>query len=614
MLEKIKNGKDVKKLKLQEKKLLAEDIRKFLIENVSKTGGHFASNLGVVELTISLFSCFDFDKDKIIFDVGHQSYVYKILTGRKDRFNTLRKYKGLRGFPYLSESPYDFFETGHSSTSISACLGMARARDLKKENHHVIAVIGDGSISNGMSLEAINDLGFNKTRMILVLNDNGMSISSNVGGLSSYFSRISINEKYLKVKNKVKHSLDNTPVGPTLYKVLSRAKDGMRGFLVPSKYFEDMGLTYVGPIDGHDIALMMKVFERAKKIKNPVIIHVVTKKGKGYQKAEENPTLYHMVSSFDPSVGVVPSSKETYSSYFGKVMMDIASFDERVVLITAAMCGGVGLEEYARKFKERYFDVGISEEHAVTLASGLAASAMKPVFAVYSTFLQRGFDQIIHDVCMQRHPVIFAIDRAGLVGSDGETHQGIFDLSYLSMIPNLVVVAPKCVMELKPIFEWAVKQDFPIAVRYPKGTNKIEMKQISKIRLGKWEILRHAKKNKVAVIATGRMVEQVLLLLQENKLDIMLINACFIKPVDTSLLKELVQNKYNVLTIEDNLLHGGLGNSVLCTLNDLGFRGKIKRMGFNDTFVEQGSVDELFLQEGLDTESIYREIKKLSRN
>ncbi len=448
ILDKVNNPKDLNHLTIKEKKILATDIREFLIEKVSANGGHLASNLGVVELTIALLSSFDFDEDKVIFDVGHQSYVYKILTGRKKEFDRLRKYKGLRGFPYRKESKYDFFETGHSSTSISAALGMARARDIKKETYNVISVIGDGSISNGMSLEAINDLGYNKTKMIIILNDNGMSISNNVGGISSYLSRISINEKYLKLKNKVKHCLDDTKVGNVSFKILSRIKDGIRTFLVPSQYFEAMGLTYIGPIDGHDISLMTKVFRRAKNINNPIIIHVVTKKGYGYQPAILNPDIYHAVPPFDPKKGVVKDKKETYSSFFGKAMVKLASQNEKLVAITAAMKDGVGLLEFFQKYPNRSFDVGIAEEHAVTFASGLASGGLIPVLAIYSTFLQRGFDQIIHDVCMQKLHVIFAIDRAGIVGNDGETHQGIFDLSYLSLIPNLVIISPKTIKEL----------------------------------------------------------------------------------------------------------------------------------------------------------------------
>ena len=472
MLDKIKTPEDIKKLSLKEKKELAKEIREFLVDKVSQNGGHLASNLGVVELTIALLSSFDLEEDKIIFDVGHQSYVYKILTGRKDEFDKLRKYKGLRGFPYRKESKYDVFETGHSSTSISAALGMARARDIKKKDFNVVAFIGDGSISSGMSLEAINDLGFNKTKMIILLNDNGMSISTNVGGISSYLSRISINERYLKIKNKVKHCLDDTKIGNVSAKMLSKIKDGLRTILVPSQYFESMGLTYIGPIDGHDISLVTKVLKKAKKSNKPVIIHTVTKKGTGYKPALENPDIYHAVSSFDKEKGVIPSDKKTYSSEFGKALEELAENNEKIVAITAAMKDGVGLLNFFKKYPKRSFDVGISEEHAVTFAAGLANEGMVPVFAVYSTFLQRGFDQIIHDVCMQELPVIFAIDRAGLVGNDGETHQGIFDLSYLSLIPNLVVVAPKCIDEIKPLLKWATYQKFPIAIRYPRGNDE----------------------------------------------------------------------------------------------------------------------------------------------
>ena len=506
ILERVNNPNDIKILNLKEKKILAEELREFIVDTVSKTGGHLASNLGVVELTIALLSCFDFDEDKIIFDVGHQSYVYKILTGRKQNFNKLRQYKGLRGFPYRKESKYDFFETGHSSTSISAGLGIARARDLKKKNYNVISFIGDGSISSGESLEAINDLGFNKTKMIIILNDNGMSISSNVGGISSYLSRISINTKYLKVKNKVKHSLDGTKLGSFPLKCMSRIKDGFRTFLVPSKYFETMGLTYIGPIDGHDMKLLIKVMNQAKKSDKPVIIHAVTKKGLGYLPAMENPDLYHAVGTFDKEKGVETTKKETYSDVFGKTMVKLGEKNDKLVAITAAMKDGVGLTEFFEKYPERSFDVGICEEHATTFAGGLASEGMIPVFAVYSTFLQRGFDQIIHDVCMQKLHVVFAIDRAGLVGNDGETHQGIFDLSYLSLIPNLVVLSPKSMNDLPKLLEWAISFDKPVAIRYPRGRDEIELPEIKKVEYGKWEIL--SRGEKVAIIATGKMVQK----------------------------------------------------------------------------------------------------------
>ena len=608
-LDKINNINDIKGLNISEKKELANEIREFLIEKVSKNGGHLASNLGIVELTISLCSVFNFEYDKIVFDVGHQSYVYKILTGRKDRFDTLRKYKGLRGFPYKKESPYDYFETGHSSTAISASVGMARARDINKEEYNIVSVVGDGAISSGMSLEAINDVGFNKTKMIIILNDNGMSISSNVGGISSYLSKLSLNEKYIKIKNALKYSLDDTPFGDFSFKMLSRMKDGIRKTLVPSKYFEDMGLTYIGPIDGHNINELEKVLRRAKKINEPVIIHVVTKKGKGYKLAENTPEKYHGVSPFDIEEGVKSSGKESYSSAFGKAITKLASKDKSIVAITAAMQDGVGLQEFAKKYPDRYFDVGISEEHAVTLAAGMSVSNVKPIFAVYSTFLQRGFDQIVHDVCMQNSPMIFAIDRAGLVGSDGETHQGILDLSYLSIIPNMTIISPKCISELETLLEWSTKQTFPIAIRYPRGGDYISMKPLKKIELGKWEYITKGKN--LTIIATGKMVQKAYQIINDNNLDITLVNATFIKPLDKEVLRKIIKNKDNVLTLEDNLINGGLGHNILLTLNELNFNKKIKILGFNNKFVEQGSIEELYTQEHLDNESILKEINKL---
>ena len=608
-LDKINNINDIKGLNISEKKELANEIREFLIEKVSKNGGHLASNLGIVELTISLCSVFNFEYDKIVFDVGHQSYVYKILTGRKDRFDTLRKYKGLRGFPYKKESPYDYFETGHSSTAISASVGMARARDINKEEYNIVSVVGDGALSSGMSLEAINDVGFNKTKMIIILNDNGMSISSNVGGISSYLSKLSLNEKYIKIKNALKYSLDDTPFGDFSFKMLSRMKDGIRKTLVPSKYFEDMGLTYIGPIDGHNINEIEKVLRRAKKINEPVIIHVVTKKGKGYKLAENTPEKYHGVSPFDIEEGVKSSGKESYSSAFGKAITKLASKDKSIVAITAAMQDGVGLQEFAKKYPDRYFDVGISEEHAVTLAAGMSVSNVKPIFAVYSTFLQRGFDQIVHDVCMQNSPMIFAIDRAGLVGSDGETHQGILDLSYLSIIPNMTIISPKCISELETLLEWSTKQTFPIAIRYPRGGDYINMKPLKKIELGKWEYITKGKN--LTIIATGKMVQKAYQIINDNNLDITLVNATFIKPLDKEVLRKIIKNKDNVLTLEDNLINGGLGHNILLTLNELNFNKKIKILGFNNKFVEQGSIEELYTQEHLDNESILKEINKL---
>ena len=611
ILDKINSPSDVKKLSVKEKKELAQEIREFLIDKVSVTGGHLASNLGIVELTIALFASFDFDTDKIIFDVGHQSYVYKILTGRKDKFDTLRKYKGLRGFPYTKESKYDFFETGHSGTSISACLGIARARDLKNEDFNVVSVIGDGSISNGISLEALNDLGYNKTKMIIILNDNGMSISSNVGGISSYLSRISIDTRYQKFKTKVAHSLDDTKVGAVTSKILLRLKDGMRSILVPSKYFEDMGLTYIGPLDGHDISLMTRVFRQAQKSNDPVIIHVVTKKGMGYQYAMDNPDIYHAVGPFDKTKGVVLSNKESYSSSFGKAMLEIAKEDERVVAITAAMRDGVGLTDFFEQYPLRSFDVGIEEEHAVTFSAGLALQKVIPILAVYSTFLQRGFDGIIHDVCMQKLHVIFAIDRAGLVGSDGETHQGTFDLAYLSLIPNIIIMAPKTTQEMEPILRFAIKQKCAVAIRYPRGGDTLELTPIKKITLGSWEVIDEGKD--VAIIATGTMVQRVVLAKEKYNLQVTIINAIFIKPLDEKMLKNLIKNEYNILTIEDGVLSGGLGSHIQNKLNELGFKGDIISMGFDDKFIEQGKVEELYCAEGLSLEDIRDNVNKLKK-
>ena len=610
-LEKIEKPSDVQKLKLKEKKILADEIREFLIDKVSKTGGHLASNLGVVEITIALLSCLDLDNDKVIFDVGHQSYVYKMLTGRKDEFDKLRKYKGLRGFPYRKESKYDFFDTGHSSTSISAALGMARARDIKKEDYNIVSVIGDGSISSGESLEAINDLGFNKTKMIIILNDNGMSISSNVGGISSYLSRISINTRYLKIKNKVKHSLDGTKFGSGPAKYLSRIKDGLRTFLVPSKYFETMGLTYIGPVDGHDIKLLTKVINQAKKLEKPIIIHAVTKKGNGYEHAMKNPDKYHGVSAFDKEKGVVNTEKVTYSTVFGKTMVEIAEKNDKLVAITAAMKDGVQLSEFFEKYPERSFDVGICEEHATTFSAGLSSEGMIPVFAVYSTFLQRGFDQLLHDVCMQNLPTVFALDRAGLVGSDGETHQGIFDLSYLSLMPNMVITSPKTMKDLPKLLKWAVKSKMVVAIRYPRGGDYIDLKEIKKVELGKWEELNDGEK--IAIIATGKMVQKAYLANKEYKLNAKIINATFIKPLDEDILNELIKKKYNILTIEDNVLNGGLGSLISFYLLQHGFKGRIKSMGFDDKFIEQGTIEELYNQEGLTIEKIKDNVESLKK-
>ncbi|NLZ33610.1 MAG: 1-deoxy-D-xylulose-5-phosphate synthase [Clostridiales bacterium] len=610
ILDKIITPEEVKKLNNVELEVLAEEIREFLIETVSKTGGHLASNLGVVELTISLFNSFDLEKDKIVWDVGHQCYVHKILTGRKDKFDKLRQYNGLSGFPKRSESKYDTFDTGHSSTSISAALGMARGRDIKKENNNIIAVIGDGALTGGMALEGLNDVGFNKTKLIVVLNDNQMSISHNVGGLSNHLNSLRVEPKYNKFKSTVNATLKSNKTGEKIANYISKFKGSIKQFVVPSMLFEDMGLKYIGPIDGHDINMMSKVFNKAKEIDEPVIIHVVTSKGKGYDLAERNPKKYHGVSPFDLESGeALGKSKRNYSKVFGEAISELANEDDKIVAITAAMPDGTGLTDFAKRFPKRFFDVGIAEAHATTFAAGLACSGMKPVFAVYSTFLQRGFDQLVHDVCIQNMPVTFAIDRAGIVGEDGETHQGIFDLSYLSMMPNMTILAPKHLDELKLMLKWALDFNGPVAIRYPKGGDlNTPLKPIQKVKLGQWEEIEDGKG--IAIIALGKMVQHSILakeILKEHNINPKILSATFAKPLDETMLKKLVLQGYDIVTIEDNIINGGFGSYVLMKLNEMGFNKKIKLLGFNN-FVPQGSLDILYKKNQLDPEGIAKQI------
>lgn len=615
ILESMKFPKDIKSLSNDQMEQLGEEIRKFLIESVSKTGGHLASNLGIVELTLSIFKSFDIEKDKIIYDVGHQSYVHKILTGRKDKFDMLRQKDGISGFPKRHESEYDFFDTGHSSTSISAALGMARARDIKGEDYSVIAVIGDGALTGGMSFEALNDVGFKKTKLIIILNDNQMSISKNVGGLSKYLNNIRMEPKYNEIKNSINLRLKKSKYGKELIEPLSKIKDSIKQLVVPSMLFEDMGIKYVGPIDGHNMLKMNEVLTKAKAIDGPVIIHVVTKKGKGYEFAENSPQTYHGVSPFDCIYGV--QEKETpsynYSNEFGRVITDLAREDENIVAVTAAMPDGTGLKEFSKNFPKRFFDVGIAEEHAVTLCAGMACGGLKPVFAVYSTFLQRAFDQVLHDVCIQNLPVVFAIDRAGIVGADGETHQGILDLSFLSIIPNMTIIAPKCLSEMEVLLRYAINFNGPIAIRYPRGNDIVKnIKPVSKIKYGKWEIINSGEK--VAIIGTGKMIQYIIKAnekLQKENINCTIVNAIFIKPLDKELIKELVNNNYKIITVEDNMHAGGLGSMILDELNNLNYKEKIKILAYEDKFVNQGNVDELYAENGLNDEYIIKEVKKL---
>ena len=606
--------RDIKKLSNKDTEILSNELREFLIESVSKTGGHLSSNLGVVDLTLSLFKAFDFEKDKIVWDVGHQSYVYKILTGRKEGFKTLRQFNGMSGFPKRNESRYDYFDTGHSSTSISAALGIARARDIKKENYHVIAVIGDGALTGGMALEAINDVGFRRTKMTIVLNDNQMSISPNVGGLSKYLNMLRMAPRYNKLKNEIHDSLNQSNIGKNIADKISKVKDSIKQLVVPSMLFENMGLKYIGPIDGHDIAAMTEVFKVAKEFDGPVIIHTITQKGKGYALAEKSPCKYHGVSPFDLESGEAKNSpKNSYSKAFGQSLIKLAREDKRITAITAAMPDGTGLNSFSKEFKDRFFDVGIAEQHAVTLAAGMASNGLKPVFAVYSTFLQRGFDQIIHDVCIQDLPVVFAVDRAGIVGEDGETHQGIMDISYLSLIPNMTIVAPKCIAEVEILLRWAFERNSPVAIRYPRGGDIIDnICPISEVKYGKWEIVN--KGSKTCIIATGKMVQHAVYakeILYEQGINPTIVNATFIKPIDKELIKDIADKGYNIMTIEDNILKGGLGSSVRDYLLEIGYKGKIKSLGYDDEFIPQGKVDVLYKEYKLDCESIRKSILEL---
>ena len=614
LLDKLSFPEDLKKLNEDDYKVLSDEIREFLIDSVSKTGGHLASNLGVVELTLSLFKAFNFDKDKIVWDVGHQSYVYKVLTGRKEGFKKLRQFDGMSGFPKRNESKYDHFDTGHSSTSISAALGIARARDLRKENYNVISVIGDGALTGGMALEALNDVGFRKTNLIIVLNDNQMSISTNVGGLSRYLNKLRIEPKYNKLKTDIQASLNQSDLGKNIAGKLSKVKDSIKQLVVPSMFFENMGVKYIGPIDGHDINAMTDVFIKAREINEPVIIHILTQKGRGYALAEESPDKYHGVGPFDLESGESNvSPKNSYSKAFGKALINLGEKDEKIVAITAAMPEGTGLNCFSKKFKDRFFDVGIAEEHAVTLAAGMASNGLKPVFAVYSTFLQRAFDQVLHDVCIQNLPVVFAIDRAGIVGEDGETHQGINDISYLSMIPNIHIVAPKCLEEVDILLKWALDKNSPVAIRYPRGGNIINtLSPITKVEEGKWEVIN--KGSKVCIISTGKMVQHTMLardILYEKGLNPLIINATFIKPIDKKLLENIKEEGYNILTIEDNILKGGLGSAIKDYLSEIGYKGTIRSLGYDDQFISQGDVETLYKAHKLDCDSISKAVIEL---
>ncbi|ABW19150.1 1-deoxy-D-xylulose-5-phosphate synthase [Alkaliphilus oremlandii] len=615
-LMEINSIEDFKKLNSNEIKVLAEEIRHFLIESVSKTGGHLASNLGVVELTLALHQAFNSPEDKIIWDVGHQAYVHKILTGRRDQFSTLRQYKGLSGFPKRYESEHDQFDTGHSSTSISAAMGLATARDLNKDKYKVIAVIGDGAMTGGMAFEALNHIGQSQKDIIVILNDNEMSISPNVGGLSNYLNKIRTAPIYSKVKDDVEYLISNIPaIGKSVMKTAEKAKDSIKYFFVPGVLFEELGFTYIGPVDGHNYHSLYDVMNRTKNIKGPVLLHVMTTKGKGYTLAEKHPDKYHGVNSFHIETGEPISCNEnlSYSEIAGKTLVECAAEDEKIVAITAAMPSGTGLNNFAKKHPERFFDVGIAEQHAATFAAGLAANGFKPFFAVYSTFFQRAYDQVIHDACIQDLPVTYLIDRAGLVGNDGETHHGSLDISFLSCIPNLTFMAPKDGIELSEMVRFAAKHNGPVAIRYPRGHSNMDSQEnFSPLALGKGEITYHSG-NDVLILALGtfnKMGLEICKDLEENNIFSTLMNPRFIKPMDEELIVEMVQKHKIIYTIEDNSKIGGFGTLVQVLLNDNQILKPVKVCALPDRFIEHGNVEDLYEELGLTKKQIVDQIKK----
>ncbi len=612
-LEKINQVNDIKKLEKYEWNLLAEEIRQFLIEKISVNGGHLASNLGVVELTMAMHLAFDFPRDKVVWDVGHQAYTHKLLTGRKEGFDGLRKYGGMSGFPKRKESDCDCFDTGHSSTSISAGIGLVRARELQGGGETVISVIGDGALTGGMAYEALNNASQLKSNFIIVLNDNQMSIAENVGGMSQYLNGLRTAEAYTGFKEGLQNTLERIPVyGEGLVRQLKKTKNGLKQLVIPGMLFENMGITYLGPVDGHNIEQIIRTFHDAKRIRHAVLIHVKTQKGKGYAPAERHPARFHGAEPFEIATGL-PSHKRTKANYtdiFSTVMRKMGDRDEKVVAITAAMPDGTGLKRFRNMFPDRFFDVGIAEQHAVTFAAGLAAGGLKPVVAVYSSFLQRAYDQILHDVCIQNLHVVFAIDRAGLVGSDGETHQGIFDLSYLSSIPNMTIMAPKNKLELSDMLKYAVNFDGPIALRYPRGEAYDGLKEFRPVvSYGKSEII--YEEADIALLAVGSMVktgEQVRELLKEAGYNCTLVNGRFVKPVDEECLELLTNTHRLFVTMEENVRSGGFGEKVQDYVSDRRLPVQVLNVSIPDEYVEHGNVSLLYQEVGLDPQTIVKRV------
>lgn len=612
-LERINEPNDIQKLNIDELEVLAEEIRSFLVEKVSKTGGHLASNLGVVELTIAMHMNYNLPKDKIIWDVGHQSYTHKLLTGRRSGFDELRKYGGMSGFPKRKESACDAFDTGHSSTSISAGLGYVCARDIQNEDYQVVSVIGDGSLTGGMAYEALNNAANLKSNFVIVLNDNKMSISKNVGGMSKYLDTLRTAPAYSDLKNAVEVAISSIPLkGDAMVERIKKTKSSIKQLFVPGMFFEDMGIKYLGPVDGHDIRALIRAFKDAKRVNGPVLLHVLTTKGKGYVPAEDDPSKFHGTGPYIIETGeaLAKDGKDSNTSVFSKVMLDLGQKDEKLVAITAAMEDGTGLSAFHRRFPERFFDVGIAEEHAVTFAAGLAAAGLHPVFAVYSSFLQRGFDQMIHDVCLQNLPVVFAIDRAGLVGSDGETHQGVFDLSYLSMIPNMTVMAPKNKWELADMLRFAVKLGTPVALRYARGTAYEGFHEYREpILFGKSEMI--YEEDSIALLCVGNMFEtgaNVYENLHAMGYHCSLVNARFVKPIDEELLTELSTKHKLVVTIEENVRAGGYGEKVQEFISVHRLPLHTLTIAIPDEYVEHGNVNVLRKEVKMDTDAITERI------
>ncbi|MFQ9259455.1 MAG: 1-deoxy-D-xylulose-5-phosphate synthase [Blautia sp.] len=618
MLEKIQKPNDIKKIPADQLPALAEEIREFIIESLSKTGGHLASNLGVVELTIAMHRVFDLPKDKLIWDVGHQSYTHKILTGRKDGFETLRREGGISGFPKRSESDCDVFDTGHSSTSISAGVGYVRARELKKENYSVVSIIGDGALTGGMAYEALNNAASLKSNFIIVLNDNEMSITENVGGMSSYLSGLRTASAYTGFKMDVTKALNRIPgIGPGMVDAMRKTKSSIKQIIIPGMLFEDMGLTYLGPVDGHNIPQLIKTFQEAKRFEGPILVHVLTQKGRGYEPAMRHPARFHGAGPFDVKTGLpVGKSNPTYTDVFSTVMRKMGDRRKDVAAVTAAMMTGVGLKRFSNMFPDRCFDVGIAEEHAVTFAAALSLGGITPVVAIYSSFLQRAYDQIMHDVCMQNLHVVFAIDRAGLVGYDGETHHGIFDLSYLGSMPNMTILAPKNLWELSDMIKFAVDYDGPIAVRYPRGEAYTGLKEFrAPICLGKSEVIHEG--SRVALLAVGSMVkmaEEVQKQLKERMdMDAALVNARFVKPIDEELLRSFADTYELVVTLEENVKDGGFGERVLAFAEEEDLPFGVEIIALPDRFIPHGSVLYQMKQVGFTPEDICGRIEEYYR-